>query len=59
MYNYSKKEWKQHLSCLFHSVIKKKLGQRSGPSYFMVGLSIQTCCGNEACVVLSARLQEY
>lgn len=28
MYNYSKKEWKQHLSCLFHSVIKKKGGGR-------------------------------
>lgn len=28
--------------------------QRKGCPYFMVGLSIQTRCGDEACVVLSA-----
>lgn len=40
------------------TLFRKKGGEPSGPSYFMVGFSIQTCCGNETCVVISARLQQ-
>lgn len=29
-----------------------------GESYFMVGLSIQTCSGNETCVIIAAGLQQ-
>lgn len=36
-----------------------KEAQHRDISYFMVGLSIQTCCGYETCAVLSAGLKEY
>lgn len=50
----------------FHTTVQKKylcavtvLGRQSGTSYFMIGLSIQACCGNKTCAVISARLQQY
>lgn len=39
--------------------IRPILWQQSGSSYFVVGLSIQTCCGNKTSAVISARLQQY
>lgn len=38
--------------------VKQGPGRRKGCAYFVVGLSIQTSCGDKARAILSARLEQ-